>query len=67
MKIILTILYGDNHQLFFGVMHRQLKKHFTLDKSDTMTRDDALSATTGEFRQLLTLGAEMENLVSKEI
>jgi sialic acid synthase SpsE len=36
-----------------------IEKHFTLDKSETLIRDHALSATPGEFRDLVKTGTEL--------
>ncbi len=36
-----------------------IEKHFTLDKSETLIRDHALSATPEEFRQLVRTGTEL--------
>ena len=42
-----------------------IEKHFTLDKSDNTIRDHALSATPEEFRNLVTLGREINKKISK--
>lgn len=36
-----------------------IEKHFTLDKSDTTTRDHALSATPEEFLQMVKIGTQI--------
>lgn len=36
-----------------------IEKHFTLDKSETLIRDHALSATPIEFRNLVDIGVEL--------
>ena len=41
-----------------------IEKHFTLDKSDNTIRDHALSATPGEFRNLVNLGREINKKIS---
>ncbi|MDC0054473.1 N-acetylneuraminate synthase family protein [Candidatus Pelagibacter sp.] len=41
-----------------------MKKHFTLDKSNTTIRDHALSATPDEFRNMVNLGREIYKKVS---
>jgi sialic acid synthase SpsE len=41
-----------------------VEKHFSLDKSDTTIRDHVLSASPEEFRNLVSLGKEIEKLVS---
>ncbi len=44
-----------------------IEKHFTLDKSSTVIRDHALSATPEEFTQLVNLGREIEKKISLSI
>ncbi len=41
-----------------------IEKHFSLDKSDTTIKDHALSASPEEFRNLVTIGKELEKLVT---
>ena len=36
-----------------------IEKHFTLDKSSTIIRDHALSATPSEFNQLVNIGRDI--------
>jgi len=40
-----------------------IEKHFTLDKSDNFIRDHSLSATPDEFRQLVTLGKDINKKI----
>ena len=40
-----------------------IEKHFTLDKSSTVIRDHALSATPFEFKQLVELGREINKKI----
>ena len=44
-----------------------IEKHFTLDKSSSVIRDHALSATPEEFTQLVNLGREIEKKISLSI
>jgi sialic acid synthase SpsE len=44
-----------------------IEKHFTLDKSDTVIRDHALSATPEEFRLLVNLGRDLGKKVAMGI
>ena len=41
-----------------------IEKHFTLDKSENIIRDHALSATPEEFRQLVNLGIDIEKKIN---
>ena len=41
-----------------------IEKHFTLDKSNTIIRDHALSATPDEFRNLVNVGKEIYKKIS---
>ena len=41
-----------------------IEKHFTLDKSENIIRDHALSATPEEFRQLVNLGTDIEKKIN---
>ena len=41
-----------------------IEKHFTLDKSENIIRDHALSATPEEFRQLVNLGVDIEKKIN---
>lgn len=41
-----------------------IEKHFTLDKSDTTIRDNALSATPEEFRTLVHLGRNINKQIN---
>ncbi len=41
-----------------------IEKHFTLDKSETLIRDHALSATPDEFRELVKTGTELFRIYS---
>ena len=40
-----------------------IEKHFTLDKSDNTIRDNALSATPGEFRTLVEIGSDIHKKI----
>ena len=44
-----------------------IEKHFTLDKSSTVIRDHALSATPEEFRTMVNIGLEIYKKVSLDI
>ena len=36
-----------------------IEKHFTLDKSENIIRDHALSATPNEFRAMVNIGTDI--------
>ena len=44
-----------------------IEKHFTLDKSENIIRDHALSATPEEFRQLVNLGVDIEKKINLDL
>lgn len=75
--------FGQNKDLFYGYSDhfigieacliaitrgaKIIEKHFTLDKSENIIRDHALSATPDEFKTLVNLGREIHRKITAGI